>query len=114
MNILEQLKLEQKFYEESEPPKSNRVGEIIDYIEKLNDIIYELEQNLEAAEDQNHYLKLARDFKGEYYAAKYESKQLKKCLANLVEDIEVGHLMGNKEVNPNWSSMNKARELLKD
>lgn len=50
----------------------------------------------------------------EFKKIKDNNEKLKKCLSRIVEDIYTAHNMNNKEVNPNWESVNQANILLKE
>jgi hypothetical protein len=44
-----------------------RIQEQDELIEHLQDLIFELEQNVLAAQDQNHYYKLACSYRDKYF-----------------------------------------------
>jgi TolA-binding protein len=49
-------------------------------IEKLTDINYELEQNMLAAQDQNHYYKLLCEFRDKNHSLQQENSKLRQAL----------------------------------
>ena len=53
---------------------------------------------------------------GEYEKLQAQNKKLKEALDNLVEDILTPHRLGiaNEPLNPNWVSLNKARQVLRE
>ena len=93
--------------------------DIADKIEKLNDINYELLQNLVAAENQNHYLVLMRKYKDENFMLKKQNEKYREALEDLVEATEYGENQWQAAFSPDketkgQKSIKKAKEVLKD
>lgn len=70
--------------EEQLKARIKEVDELVDIlngqIEKLTDINYELEQNMLAAQDQNHYYKLLCEFRDKNFSLKEENTKLRQAL----------------------------------
>jgi hypothetical protein len=61
---------------------------LTDNVEHLNDLIHELEQNLLASEDQNHYFKLMGQYRDKAYKIEKKYADLKSSFVDRVKVIE--------------------------
>lgn len=66
--------------------------------EKLRDIQYELEQNLLAAEDQNHYFKLMSQYKDKVHKLEQELQKTKDQLIGVTEQLAIAEAVLSVQV----------------
>lgn len=56
--------------------QGSRLRDLQDKLEHANDLIFELGENLKAAQDQNHYFQLASDYRDKYYELEKQNQAL--------------------------------------
>jgi hypothetical protein len=66
--------------------KTKSYEDLKEKYDHLNDITYELEQNLLAAEDQNHYFRLMSQFRDENYDLRRQIELLEHKLKVVIEN----------------------------
>lgn len=60
--------------------QGSTIGKLKERVERLEDLKHELEQNLLAAEDQNHYLNLMKEYRDKCSVLETENQRLREKL----------------------------------